>query len=240
MRLSFTFSDCAESVLLVDFSHHTGEALPLEIARIGERLAQAAVPGVQESVPALSSLTVFYDPLLLKRERLAEEIQALCAAESAMECRGRTWEIPVVYGGDGGPDLDEAASRASITPAEAVNLHAGRLYRVYMLGFLPGFAYMGDLPEPLRLPRRPTPRPRVPAGSVAIAAEMTAVYPLESPGGWHLIGSTPIVLWDMMRHDEPLLKPGDRVRFAPVGSGDAENLRRSVAAGWRPSPVEGE
>ncbi len=109
-----------------------------------------------------------------------------------------------------------------------------------MLGFLPGFAYMGDLPEPLRLPRRATPRARVPAGSVAIAAEMTSVYPLESPGGWHLIGSTPILLWDMARHDEPLLKPGDKVRFAPVSGSEAENLRRKVEAGWRPSPVECE
>jgi KipI family sensor histidine kinase inhibitor len=240
MLLSSTFLDCAESALLVDFPHHADKSLSLEIARIGEHLAMAAIPGVRESIPALSSLTVFYDPLLLTRERLVEEIQALCVAGHPLEGPSRTWEIPVVYGGTGGPDLEEAACRARITPAEAVNLHAGGLYQVYALGFLPGFAYMGDLPEPLRLPRRPTPRPRVPAGSVAIAAEMTAVYPLESPGGWHLIGCTPIALWDMKRHDEPLLKPGDRVRFAPVAVSEAENIKQRVAGGWRPSPMEGE
>jgi KipI family sensor histidine kinase inhibitor len=240
MRLSFTFLDCAESALLVEFSHDTDKSLSREIASIGESLAKAALPGMIESVPALYSLTVFYDPLLLTREGLTEEIEALCTAEHPMDGRGRTWEIPVIYGGEDGPDLGEAASRAGLTPVEAVNLHAGRLYQVYMLGFLPGFAYMGDLPEPLRLPRRATPRARVPAGSVAIAAEMTAVYPLESPGGWHLIGCTPILLWDMTRHPEPLLKPGDRVRFVPVTVSEAEDLRQRAAAGWRPSPVEGE
>jgi len=127
-----------------------------------------------------------------------------------------------------------------MTASEAASLHAGQLYQVYMLGFLPGFAYLGDLPEPLQLPRRSTPRARVPSGSVAIAAEMTAVYPLESPGGWHLIGYTPIVLWDIVRQDEPLLKPGDQVRFVEVSSRESEELRDRSAAGWRPEPVGGE
>lgn len=240
MRLSFKFLICAENALLVDFGHQSGKTLSFEIALLGERLAMAGLPGVMECIPALSSLTVIYDPLLLTPERLSEEIETLCSAASPMVLTGRTWEIPVVYGGEGGPDLDEAASCAGITPGEAVKLHAGQLYQVYMLGFLPGFAYMGDLPEPLRLPRRSTPRPRVPAGSVAIAAEMTAIYPIESPGGWHIIGSTPIVLWDMARHDKPLLQPGDRVRFTPIGGSEAEPLRQRAEAGWRPSPVEGE
>jgi KipI family sensor histidine kinase inhibitor len=107
-----------------------------------------------------------------------------------------------------------------------------------MLGFLPGFAYMGDLPRELQLPRRATPRARVPAGSVAIAAEMTAIYPLESPGGWHLIGWTPIPLWDMARMDGPLLRPGDKVSFKPVGPDEAATLAARIEAGWLPEPVE--
>jgi KipI family sensor histidine kinase inhibitor len=107
-----------------------------------------------------------------------------------------------------------------------------------MLGFAPGFVYLGDLPQALRLPRRATPRARLPAGSVAIASDMTAIYPIESPGGWHLIGITPVALWDMARRDEPLLKPGDHVRFKPVSEAEAEALRRLAAEGWAPEPVE--
>jgi len=238
MRLSFTFFDCAESALLVDFGPDYSKDLSLRILTVSKGLANAALPGLGESLPALSSLTVFYDPSRLPKERLTAEIEALCATERPVADQGQTWEIPVVYGGGSGPDLNEVASRAGITVNEAVRLHTDQLYQVYMLGFLPGFAYLGDLPEPLRLPRRSTPRARVPGGSVAIAAGMTAVYPLESPGGWHLIGATPIVLWDMTREDEPLLKPGDQVRFMEVSSREAEELRRRAADGWRPEPVE--
>ncbi|MGO8952677.1 MAG: 5-oxoprolinase subunit PxpB [Rhodomicrobium sp.] len=238
MRLSFTFFDCAESALLVDFGPNYSKALSVAILDVSARLASAALLGVRESVPALSSLTVFYDPLLLPKERLLSEIGALCDAEPASPKRGRTWEIPVVYGGEGGPDLADAAQRAGLSEAGAIELHASQLYHVYMLGFLPGFAYLGDLPEALRLPRRPVPRARVPAGSVAIAADMTAIYPLESPGGWHLIGTTPIALWDMSRREEPLLKPGDAARFLPASAREAEDLRKRAADGWEPEPLE--
>jgi KipI family sensor histidine kinase inhibitor len=238
MRLSSTFFDCAESSLVVSFGSHYSKELSLAILDLSLRLENTGLPGFHESIPALSSLTVFYDPLRLSRERLTATIDALCNAGGATFDPGRTWEIPAVYGGEGGPDLKEAAARAGIGEKDAAELHASQAYHVYMLGFLPGFAYLGDLAEPLRLPRRATPRARVPAGSVAVAADMTAVYPLESPGGWHLIGWTPLVLWDMARDNEPLLKPGDRVCFKPVSGREAEALRQRAAAGWRPEPVE--
>jgi KipI family sensor histidine kinase inhibitor len=238
MRLSFTIADCAESALLVQFGSTYPKELGLAILNASERLRVAALPGLRESIPAVSSLTVFYDPLQLPRQRLVAELESLFGRELTSRRAGRTWEIPVVYGGEGGPDLKEAAKFAGLGEDETVSLHSGRLYRVYMLGFLPGFAYLGELPEPLRLPRRAIPRARVPAGSVAIAAEMTAVYPLESPGGWHLIGATPVVLWDMERYDEPLFKPGDWVRFRPISADEAKALRQEAAAGWRPNPVE--
>ncbi len=238
MRLSFTLADCAESAFLVDFGSHYSKTLSLAILNVSERLAKAALPGFKESISALSSLTVFYDPLQLAKERLIAEIEAACRTEYAMADRGRTWEIPAVYGGKGGPDLESVAAHARLTEHEAVSLHASEVYYVYMLGFLPGFAYLGDLPEPLRLPRRATPRARVPAGSLAIAADMTAVYPMESPGGWHLIGWTPLVLWDMARQPAPMLKPGDRVRFKPIGEAEADALR-GKAAGWQLEPAEG-
>jgi KipI family sensor histidine kinase inhibitor len=238
MRLSFTFFDCAESALLVDFGPHYNRPLSLAILDASERLAKAGLRGVKESIPALSSLTVLYDPLELPRERLIAEIDAVCGTEHTVADCGKTWELPVVYGEEAGPDLGDVATRAGISREEAIALHAAQTYHVYMLGFAPGFAYLGDLPEALRLPRRATPRARVPAGSVAIASDLTAVYPLESPGGWHLIGMTPVTLWDMARRDEPLLKPGDRVRFVPVSEDDAQVLQRRAAQGWAPEPLE--
>ena len=239
MRPSFTYIDCGESALLVDFGPRYSKALSLAILDASERLAAARLPGLSECVPALSSLTAHYDPLQLPRDRLAREIETLFAAPEPAASHGRTFNIPVLYGGEGGPDLGRVAEIAGMAPQEAVHLHASPLYHVYMLGFLPGFAYLGNVPDPLRLPRRSTPRARVPAGSVAIAADMTAIYPLESPGGWHLIGHTPVPLWDMARREEPLLKPGDSVRFLPVSSGEAEALARRVAEGWLPEPAEG-
>ena len=239
MRPYFTYVDCGESALLVDFGSHYSKALSLAILDASERLAAARLPGLSECVPALSSLTVFYDPLHLPRDRLAREIEKLFAAPEPAAGHGRTFNIPVLYGGEGGPDLGRVAEIAGMTAQEAAHLHASPLYHVYMLGFLPGFAYLGSIPEPLRLPRRSTPRASVPAGSVAIATDMTAIYPLESPGGWHLIGRTPVPLWDMARREEPLLKPGDSVRFLPVSGGEAEALAQRVAAGWLPEPAEG-
>jgi KipI family sensor histidine kinase inhibitor len=238
MRLSFTFFDCAESALFVDFGPRYNKLLSLAILEACERLAKLGLPGLEESIPALSSLTVLYDPLQLPKERLIAGIEEICGTALNATDRGRTWELPVVYGGEAGPDLGEVAARTGMSPEEVIALHAAQTYHVYMLGFSPGFVYLGDLPQALRLPRRATPRARLPAGSVAIASDMTSIYPLESPGGWHLIGITPVVLWDMARRDEPLLKPGDHVRFKPVSEEEAQALRHLAAEGWAPEPLE--
>ncbi len=237
MRLSPTFFDCAESALLVDFGPNYNKVISLAILDLSERLQKVGLPGLIESVPALCSLTVFYNPLDLPRHRVVGEIEALCQTESATRGRVRTWEIPVAYGGPGGPDLEDVALLTGLSPDELMRMHTEQLYYVYMLGFLPGFAYLGGLPDRLRLPRRSTPRARVPVGSLAIGSDMTAIYPLESPGGWHLIGYTPVLLWDMARREEPLLKPGDLVRFKAVSEGEAAELRQQAAEGWHPNPV---
>jgi KipI family sensor histidine kinase inhibitor len=238
MRLSFTFLDCAESSLIVSFGPHHSKELSLEILHLSRRLQTAGLSGLKESIPALSSLTICYDPLLLPRERLTAAVEKLAAEEHAAAPESRTWDIPVVYGEESGPDLKEVAGWTGMSERQVIDLHAGETYHVYMLGFLPGFAYLGDLAEPLQLPRRTTPRARVPAGSVAIATGMTAVYSLESPGGWHLIGRSPIVFWDMVRYEEPLLKPGDRVRFSPATDREAAAIRKKAEEGWRPKPRE--
>ena len=135
------------------------------------------------------------------------------------EGRSRLATIAVRYGGADGPDLDEVAALHGLRPSDVVDLHAGATYRVFFLGFAPGFAYLGPLPAELVTPRRATPRERVPAGSVAIAGEQTGVYPFETPGGWQLIGRTEERLWDLDpdRRSPALLQPGDSVRFRPLG-----------------------
>jgi len=239
MRLSPTFSDCAESALLADFGLHYDRQLSLSILQVSTRLQASMLPGIKESIPALSSLTVLYDPLELSKERIVQEITHLCEVSGEVPDFARTWEVPVVYGGETGPDLEEVALRAGITEEETVALNAGQDYFVYMLGFLPGFAYLGDLPKELEMPRRATPRTRVPAGSVAIAAGLTAIYPLESPGGWHIIGYTPVLPWDLKRRKEPLFQAGDRVCFKPVEAREAGEIQRLAADGWTPACREG-
>ena len=170
-------------------------------------------------IPAYASLLVRFDPLRLDFDDAFERVEALCGQLGTAPASGAkqlVLEIPVRYGGEDGPDLTEVAERTGLTPAHVIELHAGTVYLAYMLGFAPGFAYLGTLPEELRLPRLSTPRQSVPAGSVAIAAAQTAVYPLATPGGWHLIGRTDSVIWDPRRDPPTLIEAGRHVRFVPV------------------------
>jgi KipI family sensor histidine kinase inhibitor len=171
-------------------------------------------------VPAYESVLVPFDPDALDGDAAVDRLSALVAgirtATKSAPDRRPIVEIPTRYGGPDGPDLDEVADRLGRSPADVVALHAGRVYVVHMLGFSPGFAYLGTLPPALALPRREVPRTHVPAGSVAIAARQTGVYPIASPGGWNLIGRTDAVLWDPGREPATPLEPGRRVRFVPL------------------------
>jgi inhibitor of KinA len=151
-------------------------------------------------------------------ERLRPIVEDMAAAPSADLDRDRIVEIPVRYGGQDGPDLEAVAATIGRSVSDVIGLHVTATYRVLFLGFAPGFAYLGPVPEPLALPRRASPRELVPAGSVAIAGGQTAVYPRRMPGGWHLIGRTDAVLWAIDRREPSLLAAGDRVRFVPVGA----------------------
>lgn len=171
-------------------------------------------------VPAYASLLVPYDPDRLDpetaRERLERVVAATARTPPGPDRGGRLVEIPVCYGGSDGPDLPEVADRLGLSVEAVVRAHAGRTYRVYLLGFVPGFGYLGTLPPRLVLPRRQTPRPAVPPGSVGIAGSQTAVYPVATPGGWHLIGRTDLALWNAAADPPAGLAPGDRVRFVPL------------------------
>lgn len=185
------------------------------VRALGRSLAADPLPGQRECVPALASLLLVFDARGTTAERVGLQLQdRLDHAPPASP--PRTHEIPATYGGEAGPDLPEVARRLGLTPDEVVALHARTEYEVELLGFMPGFAYLGPLPAALELPRRATPRTRLPRGSIAIAGRQTGVYPAASPGGWHVLGRTAAVLFDAARRPPALLQPGDRVRFRPV------------------------
>ena len=210
------FLSVGDRALAVEFGDTIDRRLSRQVLRLDRAVRAAPPPGVVETVPTFRSLMVHYDPLATSRADLEQAITALVDGGEAADADARLWHIPVCYAGEFAPDLDEVARLAGLAADDVVALHSGRHYHVYMLGFLPGFPYMGDLPPQLALPRRADPRVRVAAGSVAIATALTAIYPYESPGGWHLIGATPIRLFDAARTPPALLAAGDMVLFEPI------------------------
>ena len=186
------------------------------VAELGP--AGAASTGLETPVPAYASVLVPFDPDVTSEAAARARIQAALrrALDGPPPAPGPLVEIPVRYGGADGPDLAEVAERTRRSEADVVALHAGPEYRVFLVGFVPGFPYLGVVPEELALPRRATPRLQVPAGSVAIAGRQTGIYPSPTPGGWHLIGRTDVPIWDARREPPALLAPGDRVRFVPA------------------------
>ncbi|MGJ7609008.1 5-oxoprolinase subunit PxpB [Variovorax sp. LT1R20] len=170
-------------------------------------------PGVGEVLPGMNNLTLTFDPTAIELDALTAQVLEAWPKLSAKAVDGRLVEIPVAYGGEHGPDLGDVATHTGLTPAEVVRRHSAGEYVVYLLGFLPGFAFMGGLAPELATPRRAEPRTAVPARSVGIGGEQTGIYPLVSPGGWQLIGRTSLEMFDPTAESPTLLRPGDRVRF---------------------------
>jgi KipI family sensor histidine kinase inhibitor len=206
---------CGDTGLCVEFGDGVDRRVSAQVLALADKLEAARVPGIVELVPTFRSLMIHYDPGVLPQVELKAKLVPLLADLHAAEGSGRLWHVPACYDPSLAPDLLEVASRTGLTPDQVVQRHSAVTYHVYMVGFLPGYPYMGDLPAELRLPRRENPRTKVPPGSIAIATAMTAVYTLESPGGWHLIGRTPAHLWDLRQEPPAILRSGERVRFVP-------------------------
>ena len=208
-----------DSALIVEFEDRIEVAINSRAVRMADSIRAAALPGVRDVVPTFRSVAVYFDPLRTDFDGLTacleREAQLPPPEPSPVENPIR---IPVTYGGESGPDLAEVARFAGLSESEVVDLHSNRTYRVFMLGFVPGFAYMGSVDSRIAAPRRPTPRVRVPAGSVGIAGEQTGIYPTDSPGGWQLVGRTSVKPFDLQRRDPFLLKAGDAVQFYAEGS----------------------
>jgi KipI family sensor histidine kinase inhibitor len=217
-------SEAGDSALLLELDEVINVSVNAQAIAVAAATRRAGLPGIRDVVSTYRSVAVHFDPLTIDVETIRDTLTR--AAETpATPADGRTVVIPVQYGGEMGPDLRAVAAFAGVSPDEVVARHAGARYRVFMLGFLPGFAYMGTVDETIAMPRHATPRVKVPGGSVGIAGRQTGVYPRESPGGWQLIGRTPVALFNANRVPAALVAPGDTVRFvrdkisAPVVSG---------------------
>lgn len=220
--------------LLVEFADELSVEINARVRALGRVLH--GVPGVAEVIPTFRSLLIVLDPLHADRGRIADTAMQLAQQlPRDAGAKGNLIELPVVYGGDAGPDLGAVAHKRGITAREVIDLHCGHEYIVFMLGFAPGFPYLGILPKALHTPRLPSPRTRVPVGSVAIADELTGVYPLSTPGGWNLIGRTPHRLYDPHAPDPIRCRPGDRIRFTPVASAEFADIAEAAAPLPRPA-----
>ena len=230
---------CAgDTAVVVEFGDSIDRALSDRVLRLGARVRERRLPGVIETVPTFRSLMVHYDPLTTDHASVVGQLERLLDDETGQATQAKLWHIPACYEAEHAPDLLDVAQQTGLHPREVVRLHSEMHFHVYMIGFVPGYPYMGDLPAALALPRRADPRIRVPSGSIAIASTMTAIYPLESPGGWHLIGTTPVRLFDAGEAHPSLLRPGDKVTFESVTASEFASIRAASMAGNYDVPFE--
>lgn len=225
--------DAGDGGLVVELGSTISETTNRQVIALGNALGALALPGIIEIVPTYRSLLVLFDPLALPRATLRDAIARLWPPPVETSERRGHWRVPVLYGGAHGVDLEGVARTHSLTPDEVVALHAGAEYRVYMIGFAPGFAYLGGLPASIHTSRRTDPRLKTPPRSISIGGQQTAVSPpLEIPSGWHLLGQTPVRSYDPRRTEKPFLfAAGDIIRFVPVAADEYEEMCARAEAG---------
>lgn len=215
--------------MVVQFGETIDRETLSRVRNLTDQLAFQPIPGVIETVPAYTTVTLHYDPLRIDLQNLIADLQRLLATQTeASDLKQRLIQIPVCYGGDFGPDLELVARHNLLTVDEVVEIHSSAEYLVYMIGFAPGFPYLGGMSARIATPRRESPRLKTPAGSVGIAGTQTGVYPIETPGGWQLIGRTPINLFQPSFDPPTLLRAGDSVRFQPIARDQFDSLKNPV------------
>ena len=222
----FRIVPAGESALIVEFAERIDPEVNARAIACAEAIQAARLAGVRDVVPTYRSVAVYFDPLHTDGEALRQRLEQEAAPQFRPSAAPRApVRIPVCYGGDLGPDLAGVASFAGMAQADVVRAHADATYRVFLLGFVPGFAYLGMVDQRIAMPRHATPRLRVPAGSVGVAGVQTGVYPAETPGGWQLIGRTPVKPFDPLRDDPFLMKAGDAVQFYPIDRAEYDRWR---------------
>lgn len=230
------FYPLGDAAITVQFGKSADIAVHNKVRGLVQYLEDHPLPGMIELVPGFTTVTVFYDPIKLLRlgqaaqpyEQIRAALERIVVNSYMVSEEPRVITIPVCYGEEFGPDLQEVAEFTGMTPEEVIGFHAGRSYTVYMIGFAPGFPYLGGMSEKLAVPRRSSPRLVIAAGSVGIGGKQTGIYPLESPGGWQIIGRTPLRLFNPIREQPSLLQAGDIIRFQPIPREEYEALGREA------------
>ena len=221
-----------DSALLIEFEQKIAPEINAQITAFVHLLKEQHIEGVTDLIPAFASLLINYDPRVIGYKDLKARIEELLKIEVSEEAsEARVFEIPVCYGGEYGPDIANIAENAGISEQEVIDIHCSKDYLIYMLGFLPGFVYLGGLDGRIHTPRLANPRISIPAGSVGIAASQTGIYPLNSPGGWQLLGMTPVKTYDPERETPILVEAGDYIRFVPVTEEEFLKIKKQVDDG---------
>jgi len=224
-----------DTAIVVEFGDSIDRGLNAIVLALARRLDESRLPGLIETIPTFRSLTVFYEPVVLSRAALETHVAGIVHELGTTPGGGRRWRLPVCYDPEMAPDLNDVAARTGLTPAQVVERHSGVRYHVYMLGFLPGLAYMGDVPPELELPRLVSPRHKIPAGMLGIAMAMSLIMPRETPSGLNLIGRSPVAMWRPSdtsgAGESTLLAPGDTVVYQPISLREYEVLAAQAAAG---------
>ena len=222
-----------DRALVADFGNVISEDVNRKVNALKKSLLAEKIAGVREMIPTYRSLLVEYNPAIITMQELSRRIEAAAAELEGATVeteQKRVLEIPCCYGGKYGEDLAGMAELTGLSEKEIIDIHAGTEYRVYMLGFLPGFVYLGGMDERIAAPRLKTPRVSIPAGSVGIGGSQTGVYPMASPGGWRLIGMTPVSFYDPNRERPVLCEAGDYIRFVPISPEEYERQAKEGGA----------
>ena len=218
-----------DSSILLQFGNTIDPAINRKIAATVQLMREQHINGVTDVIPAFCSLLINYDPRVISYEQIKRRMEALVKIDvTAGDTRKRVFEIPVCYGGEYGPDIQNIADHAGMSVEEVIQVHTSRDYLIYMLGFLPGFTYLGGLDERIHTPRLANPRIRIPAGSVGIGGSQTGIYPMDSPGGWQLMGQTPVKTYDPERKPPILVEAGDYIRFVPIDEDEFNRIKALV------------
>lgn len=221
-----------DRAILVEFENRIAPEINRQVRSFCVALEDRVIAGITEVVPTYCAVTVHYQPEQILYDALEKELRAILKNLDSMEIPPATvWEIPVCYGGEVGADLDFVAEHNGLRPDDVIRIHTEPEYLVYMLGFTPGFPYLGGMSPNIAAPRLSAPRVKIPAGSVGIAGQQTGIYPIASPGGWQLIGRTPVKFYDVAREEPVLVKAGDYIKFKAVDEAEYKRIADQVEAG---------
>lgn len=230
--MEFSIQPLGDTGIIIQFGTEISEAIYQQIRQYVYWLEQSCIEGIVEWVPAYTTLAVFYRPNIISYDELTQKLLKIGEKIESMPVPDPiVIEIPTLYGKEAGPDIQFVAETNGLSEEEVVKIHSSSDYLIYMIGFVPGFPYLGGMDKRIAAPRKKTPRSRIPAGSIGIAGEQTGIYPLETPGGWQIIGRTPVKLYDPQKQDPILLKAGDYIRFVPITEREYEKIEQQVLKG---------